>query len=218
MVFFEGDSESDDPGSLEEDLLAVLKVRSLPSSLVSWVSTSIKSTVPSSPDGLLVVDLSEAQPICSLFPLSCKFEASDIFLVDSNVVFWVPEVKVGESAAFQLSLTAPQNVVISSLPFTSLAVHFSGKVAPIVVRHAPLQEERPPAVQRVDLGHTVCSADETPHSLEANLRWQPRALIIFTGTLASDIPTTLQVCFLPFMLIFGAFSIHSGLKTCIHHQ
>ncbi|KAF8161338.1 Gryzun, putative trafficking through golgi-domain-containing protein [Crassisporium funariophilum] len=143
--------ESDDANSLEEDLVAVLK-----------------STVPSSPDETLLVDLVEAQPI-----------------FDSSVVFWSPEVKVGERAAFQLIMTAPSTVSLASIPFSRLAIHFADKTSPLVVDHAASESES--TVRRVDLGHATFSDTEEPPVVIADLRWLPGSTMVFTGTISSEI-------------------------------
>lgn len=112
-------------------------------------------------------------------------------------VFWASEVKVNEAAAFQLSLTAPTNVTISSLPITSLAVYFSDDIFPVVVRHSQSDSGSHGRVRKVDLGHvSTHSAGKEPESkgdIQAHLRWQPGATIIFSGTMSADIPTVLKV-------------------------
>ncbi|KAJ7772064.1 Gryzun, putative trafficking through golgi-domain-containing protein [Mycena maculata] len=169
-MFGYGVEESDDPASLEEDLLAVLK-----------------SSVPSIPDPEpMIIELAESQPMFT-----------------SSVVFWTPEVKVGEPAAFQLCLTAPTNTTITSLPFVSLDIHFSGNLPPIVVRHA--SGPAPPSVQRVDLGHI--SPSGAPEPPVVDLRWQPGASVVFTGTLSSDIPTSSKISKVVLTLTEGPWTI-----------
>ncbi|KAG5219790.1 Trafficking protein particle complex [Salix suchowensis] len=91
-------ADSEEPTTLQEDLVAILR-----------------SSVPSTEDQALVVDLPESQPM----------------------------FKVDESAAFQLSLTAPSNVDISELPVSSLTIHFSGSINPVVIKHdGGVEEER----------------------------------------------------------------------------
>ncbi|KAF8963658.1 Gryzun, putative trafficking through golgi-domain-containing protein [Flammula alnicola] len=148
--------DSDDPSSLEEDLIAVLR-----------------STVPSSPDEPLVVDLVEAQPI-----------------FDSAVVFWSPEVKVGEHAAFQLSLMAPSSITIASVPFSRLAIHFAHHESPIIVEHEPSEIES--TVSVVNLGH-IKHSDSNQPVFKANLRWQRGSVIVFTGSMSSEVPAVLKV-------------------------
>ncbi|KAJ7350608.1 Gryzun, putative trafficking through golgi-domain-containing protein [Mycena albidolilacea] len=167
-----GGEESDDPASLEEDLLAVLK-----------------SSVPSTPDPEpMVIDLAESQP-----------------MFGSSVAFWAAEVKVGEPAAFQLRLAAPTKATVASLPFASLEIRFSGNLLPVVVRHSEESTEVPPLVQRVDLGHI--SGNGNTGSPVANLRWQPGASIVFTGTLASDSPASLKIAKVILALAEGPWTI-----------
>ncbi|KDR75635.1 hypothetical protein GALMADRAFT_268205 [Galerina marginata CBS 339.88] len=148
--------DSDDPSSLEEDLVAVLK-----------------STVPASPDEALVVDLAEAQPI-----------------FDSDVVFWSSEVKVGEQAAFQLTLTAPSSITISSIPFSKITFLFSEGIPPVTVEHEP--SDSADAVKVVDLGHVTSSETGQP-TIKGNLCWQPGSTVVFTGSMSSENPSVLKV-------------------------
>lgn len=148
--------DSDDPSSLEEDLLAVLK-----------------STVPASPNQSLVVDLSEAQPI-----------------FNSDVIFWSSEVKVSEQAAFQLRLTAPSSVTIGSIPFSSIAIHFSNHSSPIIVEHEPSDSEN--NVRVVDLGH-ISQLDNDQSNVKADLRWQPGATTVFKGSMSTELPSVLKI-------------------------
>ncbi|KAF8891851.1 Gryzun, putative trafficking through golgi-domain-containing protein [Infundibulicybe gibba] len=173
--------DSEDPSLLEEDLLAVLK-----------------STVPSSPDEPLVVDLSESRSI-----------------FDSSVIFWLPEVKVGETTAFQLSLTASIHTTITSLPFSSLVVHFSNNISPIVVQHS--HDLSSSSVQRVDLGH-VSSSRPDASVLQACLRWPTGGTIIFTGTMSSDVPTTLEVTRIDLTIVEGTWKIEIPLSPCNSRQ
>lgn len=112
-------------------------------------------------------------------------------LVNSNVVFWVPEVKVGEVGAFQLSLAAPMRPSVSSLPFSSLAVYFSHRSLPIVVRHSDSITASQFLSQIIDVGRIT-----TSEALEitANLRWQPGSCITFSGLLSSEVPVSVKVC------------------------
>jgi hypothetical protein len=113
--------------------------------------------------------------------------------VDSMVVFWSPEVKVGEAVAFQLSLTAPSNVDISCLPITSLAIHFTEDFAPLIVRHMVSNSVPEALTRRVDLGH-VSTADHKKEEIQTDLRWKPGSKIVFTGTMSSDAPIVMNVC------------------------
>ncbi|PPQ93844.1 hypothetical protein CVT25_013553 [Psilocybe cyanescens] len=149
-------ADSDDPDSMEEDLITVLK-----------------STVPGSPDEPLVVDLADARPI-----------------FDSDVIFWSPEVKVGEQAAFQLTLTAPSSIGISSIPFSRIALHFSEGAPPVIVEHNPSDEQD--SVQTVNIGHITLSESNRP-AIKADLRWSKGSSIIFMGSLSSEAPTVFKI-------------------------
>lgn len=112
------------------------------------------------------------------------------FLVDSDVAFWSSEVKVGEQAAFQLRLTAPSSVTIASMPFASIAIHFSNQTSPIIVEHESSDSES--NVRVVDLGHISQSDNDQP-SVKADLRWQTGATIIFKGSMSTELPSVLKV-------------------------
>jgi hypothetical protein len=114
-----------------------------------------------------------------------------LFIVDSNVVFWAPEVKVGEVTAFQLSLTAPTHLPISSLPFSSLAIHFSHLESPVIIQRADSGPSSRSLSQHVDLGHI--SASEIPEEVTADLQWDLGECKVFSGTLSSDLPSLLKV-------------------------
>lgn len=91
--------------------------------------------------------------------------------------------------AFQLSLTAPSDLVISGLPFSSLAIYFSHREEPVVVYH--IKDATPAAkIQRVDLGDL---SPEIAAESEGYLRWEKGATILFAGTVSSDVPLTLTV-------------------------
>ena len=112
------------------------------------------------------------------------------FLVESDVTFWSSEVKVGEQAAFQLKLTAPSSVTIASVPFASIAIHFSNHTSPVIVEHEPSDSES--NVRAVDLGH-IAQLDNVKPNVKADLRWQPGATIIFKGSMSTELPSVLKV-------------------------
>ncbi|KAI0300474.1 Gryzun, putative trafficking through golgi-domain-containing protein [Multifurca ochricompacta] len=149
------DEDEDDDGILQEDLLAVLK-----------------STVPSSHEEPLIVDLSDSEPIFA-----------------TSIIFWTSTAFVGDRVAFQLSLTAPHDVAISALPFASLAIYFSHKEEPVVVHH-DADAVVSGKVQRVDFG------DLNPGigaQAKGCLRWGKGGTIVFVGTVSSDVPMTLAI-------------------------
>lgn len=168
----------------------------------------MQSTVPADLDNPLVIDLLDAEPLCTLFTLLLvrrgMFPAYHAFAVDSSVVFWSPEVKVGEPAVYQILLSAPLHTYISSLPFSSLSIHFDDQVGPVLITRKALDgDSDPPLVQRIDMGQVDLSSNLARDSLckvEADLRWKPGSTIVFTGTLTSIKPTTLKVGVLPYQL------------------
>jgi trafficking protein particle complex subunit 11 len=110
--------------------------------------------------------------------------------VDTSVVFWTNEAVVKERVAFQLSITAPSNIAISALPFSSLAIYFSHKEEPVIVYHN-LDLAANTKVQRVDLGDLP---PEIAVECQGHLQWEKSATIVFAGTVSSDVPITLTVC------------------------
>ncbi|KAF9560978.1 hypothetical protein CPC08DRAFT_817945 [Agrocybe pediades] len=144
-----------------------------PGALEEDLITLLKSTVPSDPDQTLAVDLTEAQPI-----------------FDSEIVFWSPEVKVDEQAAFQLTLTTPSSITISSIPFSRATIHFSDDLTPVVVEHEP--SESKDDVEIVKLGYVDPSVSER-QSVKGNLRWQPGGSVVFMGAMSSEFPSILKV-------------------------
>jgi len=110
--------------------------------------------------------------------------------VNASIIFWSSEAFVDERVAFQLSLTAPNDVVISALPFSSLAIYFSHKEQPIIVHHN-VSATSASKFQRVDLGDVPL---EIAAEREGCLRWEKGATILFVGTVSSDVPLKVTVC------------------------
>lgn len=116
--------------------------------------------------------------------------------VNTSVVFWKPDVRVAEEAAFQISLVAPPDAAISALPIYSISILFSEGYAPIIIHHDASTSIHSEAVQLVPLGQIQ---GENPVEVSVYLRWRPGDQIILTGTLASDVPGVFSVrAFLPF--------------------
>ncbi|KAL1746670.1 Gryzun, putative trafficking through golgi-domain-containing protein [Schizophyllum fasciatum] len=130
----------------------------------------LQSTVPSSSEPL-VIDAADAEP-----------------LLKPTLLFWHPEVKVGEAAAFQISLTAPSTASIASLPFASLEIAFSQDAShpPLTIRHS---DEAAPE-KLIDLGELTPGEER---ELTGNLRWPVGATVVFAGVMRSDTPTTLTI-------------------------
>lgn len=122
------------------------------------------------------------------FPITVFF-----YPVNSSVVFWTPDLNVGESSAFQIFLIAPTCRTIKSIPFSSLAVYVKDRVSPLIIRHSPSDSD-PPMLGVVDLGHiTPSNDDDLGGSRTADLRWNPGTTIVFRGTMSSDVPSVLKV-------------------------
>lgn len=122
--------------------------------------------------------------------------------VDTSTVFWSPEVKVGDCAVYQITLSAPPEIDISALPFESLAVYFNDDddLPPLIIKHKASTEEQnsklePGMAQMVKVGHLEFPLPEgtTTHEVEAGLRWAPGGKIVLVGTVASKAPAVLSV-------------------------
>ena len=113
-------------------------------------------------------------------------------VVDSMVIFWSSEVKVGEEVAFQISVAAPSNIDLSALPISSLAIQFMNDIPPVLVQHMASNSDATTGIRRVDLGHISDDNEEFEH-VTADLRWAPGSKIIFAGTMSSESPMTMKV-------------------------
>jgi len=109
-------------------------------------------------------------------------------VVNTSVVFWKPEVRVGEEAAFQIMLAAPRGAMISELPIDSISIVFSGGYTPIMIRHDASGQSEP--VRLASLGQV---RGEKPTEVAVHLRWRPGDQVILTGTLASDVTGVFSV-------------------------
>ncbi|KAG6382017.1 Gryzun, putative trafficking through golgi-domain-containing protein [Boletus reticuloceps] len=148
LVEMIGYGDIDEPGSLQDDLLTLLK-----------------TSVPFSNEAL-VVDLKESEPI-----------------LNTSVVFWKPDVRVGEGVAFQISLAAPSDAVIPDLPIHSISILFSEGCRPITIHHDA--SAQPDPVRLVPLGQV---RGEKPIEVQVHLRWRAGDQVVLAGTLASDVP------------------------------
>ena len=110
-------------------------------------------------------------------------------------MFWEPEVDVGVLAPFQILLFSLPHVSLSSIPFTSLAVHFHGDAPSVIVKHIQVDPDAEvPSVQRFDLGEIAVSPATTePREIEGVLRWGAGSTIVLTGSVSSDLPIHLSV-------------------------
>lgn len=155
-------------------------------------NTPSQSTVPSSTDEPLLFDISNAKPLCKHLSLYCAREIILItgMLVETKAVFWKAEVEVEEAAAFQIFITSPAQTVVSSVPISSLEIHFAHLSDPLIITHQSADVAS--SVSRVDLG-IINLEDEVYPQVSTNLRLNPGAVLIFTGSLVSKTPLTLSV-------------------------
>jgi hypothetical protein len=122
------------------------------------------------------------------------FGTSFFTSVDPDIVFWSPEVKVGDPAPFQLTLTAPTSATISSIPFTRLTIFFVDDVCPpIIVDHKVADSNLSYQVRRIDLGRILMNPVEEAVNQNADLRWGLGDTAIFAGFVASERPVKLEV-------------------------
>ena len=112
-------------------------------------------------------------------------------------MFWNAEATVDEPSAFQLSLATPKHISLSSLTFSSLSIYFSTSTHPFVIRHSAgdVPNVGNHALRKVDLGAIPAELATDVHEKAADLRWGRGSTIVFAGTIASDVPTTITVCF-----------------------
>ncbi|TFY61713.1 hypothetical protein EVJ58_g4338 [Rhodofomes roseus] len=136
----------------------------------------LKSSVPSSPEEPLLIDHSESEPI-----------------LQTCAVFWRPDVLVGEPVAFQLSVSSPTGVSLSSLTFTSLVIHMSGDMPTITLRNSSLDPSAElPQVQKVELDHIMPSGEDDKE-VQAPLRFGVGGTIVFCGTVSCEMPATVKI-------------------------
>ncbi|KAI0261262.1 Gryzun, putative trafficking through golgi-domain-containing protein [Gloeopeniophorella convolvens] len=147
--------------------------------------------IPAEP---LTVDLSDSVPI-----------------FDPSVVFWKSEAFVEERVAFQFSLTAPTDIAISALPFSSLAIYFPHSDEPVTVHH-DASAATGAEVQRVDLGDVLPGATE---DVQGNLRWEKGATIVFAGTVLSAVPITLNIARAVLTLREGSWIVQIPINPAI---
>ncbi|KAN0081393.1 Foie gras liver health family 1 domain containing protein [Tylopilus felleus] len=122
-----------------------------PRTLQEDLLTLFKTSVPISSNDILVDDIKESEPI-----------------LNTSVVFWKPEVRVGEEMAFQVTLAVPENATISELPIHSFSISFSEGYMPIIIHHDHLQNSN-----QCGLGQ---------------VRREKAVEVILTGTIALDVP------------------------------
>lgn len=115
----------------------------------------------------------------------------NIFPVDTSAIFWSPEVKVGQPAAFQISLAGPRRATISSLPFSQLSILFKGSDAPLIIRHQKDEEPKSHHVKRLDVGYITYGDEGT--ELTGDLSWGLGQMTVITGQVSAETPCALEV-------------------------
>ena len=121
--------------------------------------------------------------------------------VRTSVHFWESDIYVGQPTAFQLSVSMPENIGISSLSFVSVSIYFSDDaLAPLVIHHSDDAPDSDKKVRMVALGDVSRylfviggPVEGVEGSLQAYLRWGSGVSIAFTGALQLDIPGILKL-------------------------
>lgn len=163
-----------------------------------------KSLVPVSAKRPLVVDLKESDP-----------------LLDTMLVFWTPEVRVGEEAGFQLSLATPTNMDLSALPIDSVTITFSNGYYPVVLQHSPPTDDQvaDTAVRLVKVGKLVPEdEDEEPEEISADLRWKPGERLVVSGSISSEAPGLLTVVSITVVIAQNGWTIEMPHEPCVSHE
>ncbi|KAG2132301.1 Gryzun, putative trafficking through golgi-domain-containing protein [Suillus bovinus] len=164
----------------------------------------LKSPVPVSTGMPLVVDLKESDP-----------------LLDTMLVFWVPEVRVGEDAGFQLSLAAPTNIDLSALPIDSVTITFSDGYHPVVLRHSPPTDGQvaDKVVRLLKIGKVVPEdEDDEPEEICADLRWRSGERLVVSGSISSEVPGLLTVVSITVVLAQNGWTIEIPHGPCVSHE
>jgi hypothetical protein len=158
--------------------------------------------------------------------------------VDTMLVFWTPEVRVGEEAGFQLSLATPTNMDLSALPIDSVTITFSDGYYPVVLRQSsPTDGQVADRVVRlVKIGKVVPEdEDEEPEEIFADLRWGPGERLVVSGSISSETPklltvgvilarydislyVCLQVASINVVLAQNGWTIEMPHEPCISHE
>lgn len=164
----------------------------------------LKSSVPVSARRPLVVDLKESDP-----------------LLDTMLVFWTPEVRVGEEAGFQLSLATPTNMDLSAVPIDSVTITFSNGYYPVVLQHSPPTDDQvaDTAVRLVKVGKLVPEdEDEGPEEISADLRWKPGERLVVSGSISSEAPGLLTVVSITVVIAQNGWTIEMPHEPCVSHE
>lgn len=121
--------------------------------------------------------------------------------VRTSVRFWETDIYVGQPTAFQLSVSMPGNIALSSLSFVSVSIYFSDDtLTPLVIHHsedAPNSDKKARKVILGDVSRYLFDIDSPAGGVEDNhqayLRWGSGVSIVFTGTLQLEVPGILKL-------------------------
>jgi len=116
--------------------------------------------------------------------------------VDAMLVFFAPEVRVGDVAAFQLSLAASTDINLSALSIVSVIITVCDGYHPVVLRHSPFAEDEAidNDIHVVKIGKVVRKdEDEEPEEIGADLRWGSGKRLVVSGSTTSTAPGPLTV-------------------------
>ncbi|KAG9008676.1 hypothetical protein FRB90_008778 [Tulasnella sp. 427] len=129
-------------------------------------------------------------------------------ILDTTIVFWRPEVSIGEAAPFQISTVAPDDISLSSLPLTGIRIQFEGSKYPLVVIEHVAGETEPTNVQRIDIGQITTQPEgDVEERVKADLRWPVGATKVFCGTLLSGPAGALKAKSITFLIKRGNWNI-----------
>lgn len=188
-IYLADTPDEEDMAGLEEDLIAVLQVLLSPHRAISYSQSPNRALSRNPQTSPLSLSPSRQTLYVRSIVLFHAFEYLYI-PVDTSVVFWSPSVKIGEAAAFQVLLTAPTSISISSLPFSLLAIYLDGDGSPVTIRHSPEKQQNASSVQWVNIGDVK---SQVLVEAEANLRWDFGGVLVVSATMSSSVPMVLKV-------------------------
>ena len=156
--------------------------------------TPIKSTVPSSPDPI-VVDLRESIPFCKYTFIETNF-ITQRDIVDSTTLFWNAEALPGEKVPFQICLTSPPDVNVWGLPIKEVKIKGIDENDLFVVSYPGWDEAENERLERnsfVDVGEFCIGIETETKIVEGNLCYGRGSSLVLSGIISSTKPRGLQV-------------------------
>lgn len=107
-------------------------------------------------------------------------------------MFWRGDVTVGDSAPFQISISAPTDISLANVTFGSLRIEIGGERGlDFIIDH--LEAADTPLTDFISLGDVVWRGKPEPVHATADLRWQKGGTKVLNGTIVSDLPRELKV-------------------------